>query len=64
MYVSRSLTETKFDYVHIKKQFLAVAFLMERFETYTYGRRVVVESDHMTLEIIHKKNVHSARKRL
>lgn len=32
IYVSRSLTETKFNYVQIEKEFLAVAFLMERFE--------------------------------
>lgn len=28
--------------------FFKVVSVMERFETYTYGRRVVVESDHMT----------------
>lgn len=63
MYVFRSLTETIFNYVQIEKEFLVVAFVMEIFKNYTYGRHVVVESDHRTLEIIHKKNLHSARKR-
>ena len=37
---------------------------MERFNQYTYGRKVFVESDHKPLEIIHKKPLISAPKRL
>ncbi|XP_062577795.1 uncharacterized protein K02A2.6-like [Saccostrea cucullata] len=64
MYASRSLTETECNYAQIEKELLAVVFGMERFENYTYGRHVLAESDHKPLEIIHKKNLHSAPKRL
>ena len=64
MYVSRSLTETECNYAQIEKELLAVVFGLERFENYTYGRHVEVESDHKPLEIIHRKNLHSAPKRL
>ena len=36
---------------------------MDRFQTYTVGRNIKVESDHKPLEIIHKKNLTSAPKR-
>nr|XP_022296799.1 uncharacterized protein K02A2.6-like [Crassostrea virginica] len=64
MYASRSLTETECNYAQIEKELLAVVFGLERFENYTYGRHVEVESDHKPLEIIHRKNLHSAPKRL
>ena len=37
---------------------------MERFENYVYGRHVTIESDHKPLEIICKKSLLSAPKRL
>ena len=37
---------------------------MEKFETYLYGRDVLVETDHKQLETIFKKSLHSAPKRL
>ena len=37
---------------------------MEKFETYVYGRKVIVESDHKPLETIFKKSLLSAPKRL
>ena len=37
---------------------------LERFHTYTYGREVTVESDHKPLEVIFKKPLHRAPKRL
>lgn len=39
-------------------------FGMEYFENYTYGRHVMIQSDHKPLEIIVRKNLHSALKRL
>lgn len=36
---------------------LAVVFGMERFENYTYGRHIKVESDHKPLEIIQRKSL-------
>lgn len=63
-YASRALTPTEQHYAQIKKELLAVVFGMERFNQYTYGRKVFVESDHKPLEIIHKKPLISAPKRL
>lgn len=63
-YASRALTQTEERYAQIEKELLAVVFGMEKFETYTYGRKVVVESDHKPLEIICRKNLLSAPKRL
>ena len=44
-YASRSLTQTGIHYAHIEKEMLAIVF-----ETYLYGRKVFVESDHKPLE--------------
>ena len=63
-YASRALTVTEVNYAQIEKELLAIVFGMERFENYVYGRRVVIESDHKPLEIICKKTLVSAPKRL
>lgn len=63
-YASRALTPAEQQYAQIEKELLAVVFGMERFNQYTYGRKVLVESDHKPLEIIHKKPLISAPKRL
>ena len=63
-YASRALTEAETRYAQIEKELLAVTFGLERFHQYTYGRKVIVQSDHKPLEIIAKKNMHQAPKRL
>ncbi|XP_060076924.1 uncharacterized protein K02A2.6-like [Ylistrum balloti] len=63
-YASRALTTTERNYAQIEKELLAVVFGLERFETYVYGKKVLVESDHKPLEIICKKSLASAPKRL
>jgi hypothetical protein len=63
-YASRSLTTAERNYAQIEKELLAVVFGMTRFEQYTYGKFVVVESDHKPLEIIDKKNLFNTPKRL
>ncbi|XP_033747087.1 uncharacterized protein K02A2.6-like [Pecten maximus] len=63
-YASRALTATECNYAQIEKELLAVVFGMTKFEQYTYGNKVIVESDHKPLEIIHKKNLFSTPKRL
>ncbi|XP_041460922.1 uncharacterized protein K02A2.6-like [Lytechinus variegatus] len=63
-YTSRALTEAESRYAQIEKELLAVTFGLERFHQYTYGRKVTVQSDHKPLEIIAKKNMHQAPKRL
>ena len=63
-YASRSLTATECNYAQIEKELLAIVFAMERFENYVYGRHVLIESDHKPLEVICKKSLLSAPKRL
>ena len=63
-YASRGLTETESRYAQIEKELLAIMFGLEGFDTHTYGRHIIVESDHKPLETIHKKPLRSAPKRL
>jgi hypothetical protein len=63
-YASRSLTPTEVHYAQIEKEMLAIVFGMERFESYLYGRKVLVESDHKPLGSILKKSLLNAPKRL
>ena len=63
-YASRALTQTEQNYAQIEKELLAVVFGFEKFHQFTYGRKVLVESDHKPLEIITKKPLHKAPKRL
>ena len=51
-YASRSLTKTERNYAQIEKELLAIVFGTEKFNQYTYGRKVIVESDHKPLESI------------
>lgn len=64
VYASRALTHTECNYAQIEKELLAVAFGMERFENYTYGRHIKVKSDHKPLEIIQRKSLVVAPRRL
>ena len=64
-YASRSLTAAETRYAQIEKELLAIIFTCDRFESYVYGRRVVnVETDHQPLEMIMRKPLNSAPKRL
>ena len=48
----------------MEKELLAVAFSMERFNKYTYGKKVHIESDHKPLKIIVKRPLATAPPRL
>lgn len=63
-YASRSLTDAEANYAQIEKELLAIVFGTERFEHYVYGRKVKVETDHKPLEVILKKSLLTAPKRL
>lgn len=52
------------NYAQIEKKLLAIVFGVERFHQYTYGRQVVVDSDHKPLETIFRKPLASAPGRL
>ncbi len=51
-------------YAQIEKELLSVLFALERFNSYTYGAKVLVENDHKPLEIILKRSLHDAPPRL
>ena len=48
----------------VEKELLAVVFALDKFEQYTYGRSVMIESDPQPLEVIAKKQLRYATKRL
>ena len=48
------------NYAQIKKELLVIVFGVERFHQYTYGRKVVVDSDHKPLETIFGKSLATA----
>jgi len=61
---SRSLTKSEKNYVAMELECLAMVFACQRFDQYIYGRKVTVETDHQVLEIITKKSLLAAPKRL
>jgi hypothetical protein len=61
---SRSLTSAEQNWAQIEKEALAVVYGLERFDQYTYGRKVIVENDHKPLFSIFRKPVSQAPKRL
>lgn len=46
----------------IEKEALALLLGLERFDQYTYGRKVIIQNDHKPLETILKKNVKPSSK--
>ena len=63
-YAPRSLMDTERNYAQIEKELLAIVFGAEKFNQYTYGRKVFVESDHKPQEVIYQKPLVAAPKRL
>lgn len=63
-YASRALSDTETGYAQIEKECLAIVFSMERFHQYTFGRKTTVHTDHKPLEMIVRKPLHKAPKRL
>ena len=63
-YASRALTDTETRYAVIEKEMLAIVFALEKWHQFTYGRSVIVNSDHKPLEAITKKSLDKAPKRL
>lgn len=63
-YGSTSLTETQRRYAQIEKKLLAVLYGLERFDLYTFGGEVTVQTDHKPLLAIIKKPLHNLSPRL
>ena len=53
-FTSRPLTSTKRNYAQIRKEFLAIVHVCDRFDQYVFGREITVETDHKLLEVILK----------
>ena len=64
MYVSRALTKTEQRYSNIERGLLAIVFALERLNHYTFGRTIIVQSDHQPLQSIWKKSIVSTSPRL
>ena len=63
-YASRALTDAETRYAQIEKELLAIVFAFNKFHQYTFGKEVLVESDHKPLESIMKKSLAAAPPRL
>ena len=63
-FASKSLTDIESRYANIEREMLAVVFGTERFLTFLYGSKFVVESDHKPLAAIHIKNISQAQPHL
>ena len=63
-YASRSLSDSEKKWAQIEKEALAVLYGLEKFDQYTFGRKVTVQNDHKPLENILKKPLSQAPKRL
>ena len=63
-YASKTLTETQRRWAQIEKELLSVVIGLERFDQYTYGRKVIVQNDHKPLEQIIKKTLSQVPRRL
>ena len=64
-YASRALISAETRYAQIEKELLAIVFGCDHFEAYIYGRKQVhVETDHQPLEMIVRKPLNTAPKRL
>ena len=63
-YASKSLTETESNYCNFEREMLGIAFVLERFHRYAYGRHVTIETGHKPLESITRKHLTSAPPRL
>ena len=63
-YASRALTQAEKNWAQIEKEMLAVVYGLERFNQYTYGRPIEVINDHKPLEIILKKPLSQATRRI
>ena len=64
-YSSRALTSAEANYAQIEKELLAIFSACEKFYQYVYGRdKVHIHSDHKPLEVIFKRPLVTAPKRL
>lgn len=63
-YASKSLTETEGRWSQIEKEMYGIVYAVEHFNQYTYGRQVLIQTDHKPLVPIMKKEINKVTHRL
>ena len=63
-FTSRALTATERNYAQIEKELLSIVHACDRFDQYVFGREITVKTDHKPLEVILRKPLFAAPKRL
>ena len=63
-YTSQNLRLNERNWAQIEKETLALVYGLEKFDQFTYGRKVVVHNDHKPLAAILSKPLSHAPKRL
>lgn len=63
-FLSKALTQTERNYANIERELLAVVFACERLHVYTFGRKVIIHTDHKPLAAIITKPISQAPPRL
>ena len=63
-YGSRTLSSCEQRYANIERELLAITWGVQKFHTYVYGRKVIVETDHKPLQAIFKKPLNATPPRL
>lgn len=56
-FASRSLTETEKKYPQIEKEALAIKFACRKFHNYIWGKEIQIQTDHLPLVSIFRKNL-------
>lgn len=56
-FASRSLTSTEINYAQIEKELLSISFALTKFHNYIYGRKIIVNNDHLPLVSLMKKSI-------
>ena len=51
-YASRTLNEAQMNYTTTEKELLDVVFVLEKFQSYLLGSKVMIYSDHMALRYL------------
>ena len=62
--LSEALTPAKANYSNIERELLAIFFACEKLYTYTFGRTIIVHTDHKPLQSIFQKPISLAPARL
>ena len=63
-FLSKALTPAEMNYSNIERELLAVLFACERLHTHTFGRKVIIHTDHKPLQVIFEKPISLAPARL